>query len=418
MNNTDDVKVEMNKSIDYSKLDALIITHSFATGPSQELEKYIKCKTNTLAFIDHPFPYCEETRSSITVYKQGKIIKKSIAPNMGNIEFISYIKDLFLSIYYTLKTKEKFDVCIAFDNLNALSALILKGLGRIKKVIFFTVDYTPVRFKNRLLNKIYHLNDRFCCYNSDMVWNDSELMEIERGKNGLKMTKSAKQIVVPGGNNFNSIKRLSINEINRHHIVFMGHLIKKQGLDLAIDALEEIIKKVPMVKLVIIGKGEYENELIKRIANKNLGEYVDFTGFIEDHTKLEEILSRCAVAIAPYIPDSNSFTFYSDSGKSKTYMSAGLPVVITKVPQIAEQIDKNKAGFAIEYDQKQFVEAVTKLLKDDLLFKEYRENAIEFASKFSWDKIFDEAFLNSQDFFDVQLPINYSISKRGELINV
>ena len=51
--------------------NVLIITHSFVVGPTQELRDYLKDKVNKLLFIEHPFSYCADTRSSMTLYQKG-----------------------------------------------------------------------------------------------------------------------------------------------------------------------------------------------------------------------------------------------------------------------------------------------------------------------------------------------------------
>lgn len=68
-------------------------------------------------------------------------------------------------------------------------------------------------------------------------------------------------------------------------------------------------------------------------------------------------------------------------------------VIITKVPQIAFEIEKNRADVAINYSKRDLVDAVLKLLIDDDLYGEFSENAIEYETKFGWAKIFNEAFL-------------------------
>ena len=66
------------------------------------------------------------------------------------------------------------------------------------------------------------------------------------------------------------------------------------------------------------------------------------------------------MGIAPYVPDPNSFTWYADPGKPKVYLGCGIPVIITKVPEVAFEISKRKAGIAINYDSHELSEAIKK----------------------------------------------------------
>ena len=68
----------------------------------------------------------------------------------------------------------------------------------------------------------------------------------------------------------------------------MGHLRKRQGLELIVESLPDIVKDIPDAKFVVIGTGDLENNLKKRVAELGLVENVDFKGFIEDHKRRGE----------------------------------------------------------------------------------------------------------------------------------
>ena len=95
----------------------------------------------------------------------------------------------------------------------------------------------------------------------------------------------------------------------------------------------------------------------------------------------------------------SSFTQFTEPGKVMEYLSSGLPVVVTKVPRIAFEIDNHRAGFAIEYDKEQLVVAILKLLTDSLLLKEYRENALQLALEYDWTVILNKAWSESTVLF-------------------
>ena len=173
----------------------------------------------------------------------------------------------------------------------------------------------------------------------------------------------------------------------------MGHVLKKSGLQLLIDTIPLIVRIVPDFKLLVIGGGEYLEELISLAEKGNVGSYVEFTGFVKEHSKVEKLLTRCAIAVAPYVDDPDDYTRYTDQGKLKIYMACGLPLISTKIPPIALEIDQIRAGVAIDYDREQLRDALLKLLTDDVLYKEFRRNTIAFAGRFEWGKIFDRAFI-------------------------
>ena len=372
-------------------LKVVIVTHVFATGPAQELEEYLKERVKFLIFIGHPFSFAMDTRSFYRIYNNGRLIKEKRAFNWNLPELFMYFKDVFCTLFWMMGFSKKFDLYVGADPLNALTGIILKKLGKAKKIIFYTVDYVPRRFDNKFLNWIYHKIDSFCAEESDFVWDLSERMIEARKEKGVR--KIENQMVVPIGVHFERIKRLEIHQINRKSLVYMGHLRKRQGLELIIDSLPEIVKKIPEAKLIIIGTGELERCLKKKVEELKLENYVEFRGYIEDHKEVENILTTCAVGLALYEPKPDNFTWYADPSKPKQYMACGLPVIITWVPWIAEEVKKKKMGLVIDYERNKFVDAVVKLLEDEDFYKKCRENAIEFVSEMGWDRVFEKALM-------------------------
>jgi len=371
-----------------SKLKIAIVTHVYATGPAQELESYLKDKVKSLIFIGHPFKFAASINSFYKIYQEHKLSKESKTIAYKLPEIFTYFKDIIYSFYWINSCKGRFDIYFGVDPLNALVGIILKKLRKVRKVIYYTIDYSPRRFKNRLLNWIYHRIDSFCVLRSDFVWNLSDRMMKERLKKGIN--KIGHQIVVPIGVNFENIKRLSEDKINRKHLVYMGHLRSNQGLELIIDAFKSIVKEVPDSRLVIIGGGSLESKIRKMVSEEGLSNSVDFHGYIPEHADVEKILITCGIGLALYEPSPDSVTWYTDPSKPKQYMATGLPVIITSVPSISEEVRLRNLGIVVDYDKGSLVDGVLRLFRDDNFYFDCRRNAIEFSSKMSWNNIFSD----------------------------
>lgn len=357
-------------------------------GPTQALKDYLKNRSKEFLFIAQPFSYTSIKRSKTELYLDGSLETKFSGPKNVGLDPFDYIKDLlyiFISVY---RLKKKIDIFIGVDNLNAFVGIWLRRFGKAKKVIYYVIDYTPKRFTNHLLNLVYHRIDRFCIRHANYIWNLSERMVSLRRKQGVPKEKN---MVVPVGVELEKIKQASLNLSKRETIVIMSHLTKSKGIQLAIDSMNEIVQKIPEARLIIIGMGPYEEELKRMIKQKKLESSIIFLGTME-HSDLFDFLPKCGIGLATYTSEPNSITYYADPTKPKEYLACGLPVIITKVPWIAEEIDRRPMGIAINYDKEELVNAVVKLLGDDEFYSECRRNAVEFASKLSWDKIYDEAF--------------------------
>lgn len=371
----------------------VIATHIYATGPSHSLEDFLKDKVQKLLFIGHPFVYAKDTRSHYRYYMNGKLIKEKYYFSFKGSQVLSQLKDTILNLILNLKIG-KIDLFVGVDSTNACAGILLKKIGVVKKVVFYTIDYVPQRFENKFLNSIYHNLDKIAVEQSDSVWNLSSIMVDERESKGISKKFRSKQIVVPVGTEGN-IKIVSLEKTKKNHIVHMGHLIKKQGVQLLIDALPLIIKNIPNFHLEIIGGGEYEDTLKEKVKELKIGKYVTFHGFVKSHDEVEEMVSYCEFGVAPYTDSPDNYVRYTDPGKVKAYLAAGLPVVITKVPEVYKYLVANKCGVAVNYNVNELADAIIDLLKNREKLKNYRKNA-EIASKeFSWDKIFTKALESS-----------------------
>lgn len=370
----------------------LILSHFYKRttsggGPPQEIRDYFIPKVDIVSYIEHPFPYSNDHRSSMSIYKNGKLEKQIFAPPIYGPEFVYYILDIIFVFYFYIRAPYIYDVCVALDNLNTFSVLPFRKLNLIKRLIFYTIDYIPSRFKSKILNSIYHYIDRVACYNTDDIWVLSPRMISTRRHNGVDSKKTAPSVVLPMGADLSRIKTLPFEKINRHQIVYVGILLEKQGVQLILEALLSVIKKIPDVKFVVIGKGEYENKLKLLTKELKITQHVDFRGFVENHRLVEKILCQSAIGVAPYVTDPENYTSYTDPAKPKLYMGCGLPVIITKVPSIARAIQSKKAGVVVDYTTKSVADSIVKLLSDDFIYKEYRKNVIKLSKKYDTNKL-------------------------------
>jgi len=372
----------------------VIATHYWADyGPGQALREYLLAhNVRTLLWIQHPLMYSKRlSGSGYEVYKNGKKVKGYKKKIRKYPPVISYIKDFFLTIWFTLITKEKFDCFIGINNLNAFAGLFLKKVGVVKKSVYYVIDYTPKRFENKWLNWIYHKIESICALKCDEVWNLSPKMIEAREKfKGIKANRKHK--IIPMGIWFDRIKRIEFEYINKHQLVFMGHIIKKQGVQFVIYAIPEIVKHIPDFKFLVIGEGEFLNELKKLVKDLKIDKFVEFTGYIKNHTVVEKLIAKSALAVALYEKGDleRNFTYYSDPGKIKVYLGAGVPVLLTDVPYNAKEIKKKKCGKIVEPEPKSIARAVVELMKNEHVLEEYRKNAIEYAKQFDWNLIFKE----------------------------
>ncbi len=342
-------------------------------GPVQALEKYLNEKGISAKFIKH---------------------------NLFSNSPITYFTDFAGNIFEALKILkkgEKIDLYIGIDNLNALSGVVLKKLNKVEKLVYYVIDYTPRRFANPLLNSIYQTIEKIAASKADFVWNISQRIKEVHIKQGLS---DIKNLVVPVG--IFPKKFLAVNEadINKNRIVILSQLDKNKGIQLAIETMAQLCQKRPEVELHIIGSGPYEKELVQLTKNLKLESNVKFLGLMQPQEFIPYI-SRCGLALAPYLDNPDSITYFCDPTKVKEYLAAGLPVITTNVPWIAEEIQNKPMGIMINYEKEELEKAIIKMMDDDSFRSLCRNNALQYMSNYSWEEVFGKAFSETKIAYEI-----------------
>jgi glycosyltransferase involved in cell wall biosynthesis len=372
----------------------IIATHVYATGPAQDLREFLLAKkVEKLLFIGHPLFWDEKLfGSGYEVYEKGVLREERYRKIKKNFALLLYSIDIWLNIFWVWKKMPKSDLYVGCDNINAFSGIVLRFFGKTKKVVYYVIDYNPTRFDIKILNYFYHKLDQFCVRYADETWNLSPRMaEARREYFGFS---GGNQKTVPIGIWFSRFPRLDFSQIEKHTLVFMGHILEKQGVQYVIKAVPAIIKEIPDFKFLVIGGGEYLEKLKEYAKKLGVEKNITFTGYIEKHSEVEKMLSECSCAVAMYDKlDSNgalSFTYFADPGKIKAYLAGGLPILLSDVPHNAQEIEKRRCGYVISQDKEEIAEKIIALLKDEKTLREYRKNAIAYAEEFDWERIFGE----------------------------
>lgn len=382
----------MHKNI-IPRLKAIVVIHEATTGPGHDLRDFLLQQgIDELLLIAHPLLFVKENlkkSSRYELYKNSKLVKEKTAFHWIGPEYLLYVKDFIYTLWWSLRLIGKCDIFFGLGNLNALAGCILKLVGRTSKVIYYVIDYIPQRFSNKLVNKVYQRIEKFCALKSDWTWNLSPVMIEERNKKWK--IEFFHQLVVMHGVHFKRIKRFPFKEVDKSEILYMGALLKKQGIQLVLEALPEIKKRITNAKFTIIGSGPYENELRKLVKKLDLDERVHFLGYIPNHEEVENRMAKAAVAVALYEENPDNYTYYTDPGKVKNYLGAGVPVIITDVPYIARIIEKARCGIIVSYQKKELAKKLISFLSDEKTMREYRMNAVKFARQYDWDLVFAQA---------------------------
>lgn len=174
-------------------------------------------------------------------------------------------------------------------------------------------------------------------------------------------------------------------------LLFVGRLVEKKGVSYLIQALSQIVKSFPGVKLLIIGNGPLESELKQLVINLNLQKFIFFLGPIQNKD-LPKYYATSDIFIGPSIKTSEGDT----EGLGLTFVEASFSGCIpigSNIGGIPDVIINNESGLLInEKDSEKIADSVISLLKNkSAMMKIRRKSRILTVKKFDW-KIISEQY--------------------------
>lgn len=380
-------------------------------GSIEPLRDYLVPKIKKLVIIDELHPGSEDVLPKIEEYldhtfthipHSPALIVRLMRPilemtNQNATQITFKIRDFFTVLCFSLQDKTTYDYVIGLESINALAGIMLRRLGKVKRVVYYVSDYSPNRFPNKWFNRIYLALDRFCATHADYIWDVSRAMQPARIEAGLDIKKSAPVIHVPNGLLPGQISVSPIAKQIKYSLVYMGTLGSENGPDIAIGALSHVIKEIPTATLHIVGGTTADARWLTDIVKKyRVEKSVIFHGFIPDSLHMSEIIRSCALGLAPYRDIPGSIRKYADAGKIRAYCASGLPTVSSYVPPLGLEVAGLGGAILAKDDPKSFAKAIQSVFLDTRLYRRLRRNAILFAKNSTWENTFNNAFESMQ----------------------
>jgi glycosyltransferase involved in cell wall biosynthesis len=164
---------------------------------------------------------------------------------------------------------------------------------------------------------------------------------------------------------------------NSRTLLYVGRLEKIKGVQYAIEAMRDIAPSYPDARLVIAGRGEYEQELRELVARQGLSEYVTFVG----HCTREQLYGYYKEARCVVVPS----VWPEPFGKvGIEALSVGRPVIASNVGGISEWLRDGETGYLVPRQNAAAIrDAVQKLFDDRALLERMSAQAREQAQQFS-----------------------------------
>jgi glycosyltransferase involved in cell wall biosynthesis len=207
-------------------------------------------------------------------------------------------------------------------------------------------------------------------------------------ENALRRGVPAKKITVvrngPAAREISAVPAPDPVDGDTYRVVYLGVLGPQDNVEGAVLAAEQLVARRGRQgwRMVIAGDGETMPALTKLVADRGLGDVVEFTGWLEA-ADVDAVLRGATVAIQPDLP--TRMNHLSTMAKAVEYLGRGVPMVAVDLVE-----SRRTAGDAAHYvptgDPAEFAEAIDKLLDDPAERKRMREVGLHrFATLLSWE---------------------------------
>ena len=176
-------------------------------------------------------------------------------------------------------------------------------------------------------------------------------------------------------------------------VLFLRRLTVKTGVYYIAEVARKLIADNPALKFLVVGTGEEEASIVRKVEQYGLSERFVFAGEI-DNTEVPSHIAAADMAIFPSLAEATSIACLE-------IMACGRPVVVSNIGGLPEIVDDGKTGLIVDFQTNEvssyqdwglsgetvseLAGVVERLVKDELLRRELGRNAVaRVQSEFSW----------------------------------
>ena len=164
-------------------------------------------------------------------------------------------------------------------------------------------------------------------------------------------------------------------------VVCHGTITHRMGLDLAVRAVGLLRDRIPQLRLLAVGAGDYLSEIHRLVNELNLHDRVIF----KDMIPIEELPTVLATADAGLVPNrENSATHLMLPVKLLEFAMMGIPAIAARLKTVEYYFGDGAVRFFKPGDINDLAEAIEVLYRSPELRRTYAERARKVVDRISW----------------------------------
>lgn len=192
-----------------------------------------------------------------------------------------------------------------------------------------------------------------------------------------------KTLVIPNGVDFKRLEEIKKEQPAAPTISVVARLSREKGLDDLIKSLPLIAKKIPDIKLVMIGDGNMRSELMFLVKELGVAERVRFMGALPNEQAMRQV-AHSSVFVLPSLGEGLGIVILEAQ-------ALGIPVVATNIGGIPDCVKDGSTGLLVPIKNPEAIaEAVIKILENQSLANTLVENAKKELYRFDWQRIAEQ----------------------------
>ncbi len=186
---------------------------------------------------------------------------------------------------------------------------------------------------------------------------------------------SGKLHVVHNGVDPSRFRRSSLTS---NEILYVGRLHERKGLYEFLGCFSDVLKEAPSTRFKIVGTGEEERRLKRRVKELNIDDNVEFTGYV-DEKELPTQYSHASIFVLPSLYEGFGIVLLEA-------MASGLPIVALPSKGPSEVIENGRNGFLVDLDK--MADVIVSMLQDRELLKRMGNTNFDVArERFTWTSV-------------------------------
>lgn len=215
----------------------------------------------------------------------------------------------------------------------------------------------------------------------------------------------ANELNVRYGSKFEVIRNLPFSKNLANDYNPKGRVLIYQGALNVGRGLERLIKAMHYVSdatLQIVGSGDIADKLVSLTQKYNVENVVSFYGRLP-FEELHSLTSKATIGISLEEDMGLNYRFALPN-KLFDYIQAGLPVMVSDLPEMKRVVDEHNVGVAVSGDSNAYALAIqiNKMLDNIKNLEKWHLNAMDASKVLTWEQeksklisLFDNALLNT-----------------------